>query len=255
MLDAAPFQHGFQSVPLLRVDRQPVLQLSRSRAQRRLGNRRRDRGAECCLAAPAGTVRPCSAASATMGYRLKPRLHGLPWMRSLGLHDFAVRTCSPTKICWTYPPHEIRVRPAITFSSACRRSTLAPTHTSSAAVAVVVWDDSQRHEADAADGTAACCCTACCIRSRTVRGHGEYAARRCRQPAPPMCRLLIERTAADALLSGLPAWRCSVGCVRLRAPCPGVPGLWQSVRPRVLETRACQPMTGAAARLPVAVTR
>ena len=89
MLDAAPFQHGFQSVPLPRVDRQPVLHLHRqhapgeptlvvlrlpfgprplatfswrfklpvasgrlssSRAKRRLGNRRRDRGAECCLA-------------------------------------------------------------------------------------------------------------------------------------------------------------------------------------------------------------
>ena len=58
-----------------------------------------------------------------------------------------------------------------------------------------------------------------------------------------------------ALLSGLPAWRSRVGCVRLRALCPGVPGLWQSVRPRKLETRACQPMSGAAARLPVAVTR
>ena len=58
-----------------------------------------------------------------------------------------------------------------------------------------------------------------------------------------------------ALLSGLPAWRSTVGCVRLRALCPGVPGLWQSFRPRKLETRACQPMTGASARLPVAVTR
>ena len=58
-----------------------------------------------------------------------------------------------------------------------------------------------------------------------------------------------------ALLSGLPAWRSTVGCVRLRAPCPGVPGLWKSVRPRMLENRACQPMSGAAARLPVAVTR
>ena len=41
-----------------------------------------------------------------------------------------------------------------------------------------------------------------------------------------------------ALLSRLPAWRCAVGCVRLRAPCPGVPGLWKSVRPRILENRA-----------------
>ena len=32
MLDAAPFQHGFQSVPLPRVDRQPVLHLHRQHA-------------------------------------------------------------------------------------------------------------------------------------------------------------------------------------------------------------------------------
>ena len=32
MLDAAPFRHGFQSVPLLRVDRQPVLHLHRRHA-------------------------------------------------------------------------------------------------------------------------------------------------------------------------------------------------------------------------------
>ena len=32
MLDAAPFQHGFQSVPFLRVDRQPVLHLHRQHA-------------------------------------------------------------------------------------------------------------------------------------------------------------------------------------------------------------------------------
>ena len=32
MLDAAPFQHGFQSVPLPRVDRQSVLHLHRQHA-------------------------------------------------------------------------------------------------------------------------------------------------------------------------------------------------------------------------------
>ena len=67
--------------------------------------------------------------------------------------------------------------------------------------------------------------------------------------------LLIEPTAAahycpDCLLGAL-VWDAS-GSV---PPCPGVPGLWKSVRPRMLESRACQPMTGAAARLPVAVTR
>ena len=176
MLDAAPFRHGFQSVPLPRVDRQPVLHLHRQHAPgeptlvvlrlpfgRVLGDllvalqppgrqpqdtqvareaaarqpppRSRRRVLSCQQ--PAGTVKPCSAAgglfeaeprhrrwsrsrsvlpptrersrgslpwatalafssalsrasaSVTMGYRPKPRLHGLPLMRSLGLHDFA----------------------------------------------------------------------------------------------------------------------------------------------------------------------
>ena len=47
-------------------------------------------------------------------------------------------------------------------------------------------------------------------------------------------------------------WCCTVGCVRLRAPCPGVPGLWKSVRPRMLENRACRAMRGAAERVPAA---
>ena len=47
--------------------------------------------------------------------------------------------------------------------------------------------------------------------------------------------LPIEPGAFGALLSGLPGWRCTVGCVRLRAPSPEVPGLWESVRHRLLE--------------------
>ena len=67
--------------------------------------------------------------------------------------------------------------------------------------------------------------------------------------------LLIEPTAAAHYCPDCLLGASTVGCVRLRAPCPGVPGLWKSVRPRMLENRACQPMSGAAARLPVAVTR
>ena len=111
------------------------------------------------------------------------------------------------------------------------------------------------------------------IRSRRSKRHGRLLLHRLLHQEPdgswtwrvrgaqvPASRttdvcLLIEPTAAahycpDCLLGAL-----RVGCVRLRAPCPGVPGLWQSVRPRMLENRACQPMSGAAARLPVAVTR
>ena len=101
MLDAAPVQHGFQSVPVAagrpstRTPPSPPacarrtntglcfgclsaaslatfswrfnlpvasVRLSRSRAKRRLGNRRRDRAQSVVLPAPAGTVRPCSAA-------------------------------------------------------------------------------------------------------------------------------------------------------------------------------------------------
>ena len=57
-----------------------------------------------------------------------------------------------------------------------------------------------------------------------------------------------------ALLSRLPAWRCTVGYVRLCAPCPGVPGLWKSVRPRMLESRACRAMTCTRSAAPLVVT-
>ena len=57
--------------------------------------------------------------------------------------------------------------------------------------------------------------------------------------------LPIEPGGRRALLSGLPGWRCTVGCVRLRAPCPGVPGLWESVRPRLLENGACRAGAGS----------
>ena len=102
MLDAAPFQHGFQSVPLLRVDRPtrtPPSPPARARRNQTLvcasaafrprpwrpsrgastarspasgypgrarsggsANRRRDRAQSVVLPAPAGTVTPCSAA-------------------------------------------------------------------------------------------------------------------------------------------------------------------------------------------------
>ena len=105
MLDAAPFQHGFQSVPLPRVDRQPVLHLHRQHApgeptlvvlrlpfgrvlgdllvalqppgrQRQVIQVAREAAARqppprslrrvLSCQQPAGTVKPCSAAAASL---------------------------------------------------------------------------------------------------------------------------------------------------------------------------------------------
>ena len=59
------------------------------------------------------------------------------------------------------------------------------------------------------------------------------------------CRSADRARRLRALLSGLPGWRCTVGCVRLRAPSPEVPGLWESVRPRLLENGACRAGAGS----------
>ena len=133
----------------------------------------------------------------------------------------------------------------------CRRSKLAPTHIGSAAVAVVAW-------------------VITATRSRRSKRHGRLLLHRLLHQEPdgswtwrvrgakvPATRttdvsLLIEPTAAahycpDCLLGAL-LWDAA-GYVPRALECRG---LWKSVRPRMLENRACRAMSGAAARLPVA---